>query len=60
MQFHNRSICFNQSQARISNSDLSMEIPMGEEIYIIYCDQKVAQECYFATGKEVEKAKDFA
>lgn len=31
---------------------------MGTEVYVIYGDQKVAQECYFATIKEVEKNED--
>lgn len=41
----------NQFQALISTCDLSIEIPMGEEIHTIYGNQKTAQEYYFSTLK---------
>lgn len=31
-----------------------MEVPTGEKVHMIFGDQKAAQECYFATVKEVE------
>lgn len=37
-----------------------MEISTGKEIYVFYGDQKVAQECYFTTVKEEDKAEDSA
>ncbi|KAI5650306.1 hypothetical protein M9H77_36311 [Catharanthus roseus] len=49
---------YNQFHARISTANLSMEIPMGTEVYVIYGYQKVVQECYFTTVKEIEKAED--
>lgn len=49
----------NKFQACISIADLFMEILMGEEVYIIYGDQKAAQECSFDIVKEVEKAEDY-
>lgn len=48
-------LALNQLQVKVSTRDLSMEIPIREEIQMIYGDQKAADECYFATVKEVEK-----
>ncbi|KAI5648853.1 hypothetical protein M9H77_34858 [Catharanthus roseus] len=48
----------NQFQAKISTCELSMDIPMGQEIYMIYGDKKKAQECYFAIVQEVEREED--
>ncbi|KAI5658790.1 hypothetical protein M9H77_27583 [Catharanthus roseus] len=48
----------NQFHARISTADLSMEIPKGAEVYVIYGDQNASKERYFATVKEVEKIED--
>lgn len=45
----------NQLQAKVFTCDLSMEIPIGEEVHSIYGDQKATQEFYIATVKEVER-----
>lgn len=45
----------NQLQAKVSTCDLAMVIPNGEEVHVIYRDQKAAQECFFVTVKEVEQ-----
>lgn len=37
---------------------MAKEIPRGEEVHTIYGDQKAAQECYFATVKEMEKEEE--
>lgn len=45
----------NQLQAKVSTCDLSMEVPIGKEVQVIYGDQKAALLCCFATVKEVER-----
>lgn len=35
-----------------------MEVLIGEEVQVIYVDQKAVQECYFATVKNVERIEE--
>lgn len=35
-----------------------MEVPTGEEVHIIYGDQKASQEGYFTKAKEVERIEE--
>lgn len=44
----------NQLQAKVATYDLSMKIPDGNNIHVIYGDQKAAQEYYFNMVKDVE------
>lgn len=45
----------NQFQANISTYELSIDISIGDEIYMIYDDRKTAKECYFATMQKVKR-----
>lgn len=47
----------NQLQAKVSAYDLSMKVPSGTDVQMIYCDHKAAQEYYFATVKAVERVE---